>query len=323
LVTTPVGEFEVLLDGDPHSADAALSLFAGRLLPFVGAILAAILATWIAIERRIIHRIMVLTSRASSLQLSHDQHRPLLLDLAGLQGTDEPGQLAGVLSELLQRINEDAQREQLRIEQEVNRWHAVGHEIMAPLQSLSALHTTPDDPSVRYVNRMRQAVRVLYGSASPSDAFLSASLQMQKLDIEAFLKTVATNAADAGILQVQFESAARPVLVKADEYSLEDVVTHILTNANRHRTPGTAIRMSLKASGTSAEVRIHNRGSGISPPLLDKVFEYGVSEAADDSPQHRGQGLFVARTYMAKMGGTIEAVNVEDGVEFVLRLAAA
>jgi len=38
---------------------------------------------------------------------------------------------------------------------------------------------------------------------------------------------------------------------------------------------------------------------------------------------HRGQGLFVARTYMAKMGGTIEAQNLSEGVQIVLTLPTA
>jgi len=36
--------------------------------------------------------------------------------------------------------------------------------------------------------------------------------------------------------------------------------------------------------------------------------------------RQRGQGLFVAKTYMAKMGGTIVAENAPDGVRFVLTL---
>ncbi len=35
---------------------------------------------------------------------------------------------------------------------------------------------------------------------------------------------------------------------------------------------------------------------------------------------NRGQGLFVAKTYMAKMGGTIAARNEGDGVSLVLGL---
>ena len=34
----------------------------------------------------------------------------------------------------------------------------------------------------------------------------------------------------------------------------------------------------------------------------------------------RGQGLFVARTYMSKMGGTVRAQNVAGGVRFLLTL---
>jgi len=324
IITTPVGEFEVLLTGNAHSADGNLAQLAGRLAIFAAAMLLAILITWAAIERRIIHRITLLTKRAASVKHPVDAAGGLHLDLQGLRGSDELSLLAGVLSELLQRINDDAKREQLRVEQEKNLWHAVGHEIMAPLQSLTALHNSANDPSVRYVDRMRQAVRVLYGSASPSDAFLSASLQVKTLDVHAFLKTVADNAAHAGIVQVQFDTLAGSVIVKADEYSLEDVVTHVLSNADRHRSPGTPIRMTLHSHCNAAEVRIHNRGAQIDPMMLGKIFEYGVSAAAGaETTAHRGQGLFVARTYMAKMGGTIEAVNVEDGVEFVLKLAAA
>jgi signal transduction histidine kinase len=324
VITTPVGEFEVLLNGDPHSADANLSLLAGRLSLFLGGMLAAIAVTWAAIEYRIIHRITLLTRRAAGVKQSVDDAGEQQLDLHGLRGGDELGLLADVLADFLHRINEDAKRERLRLEQERSLWHAVGHEIMAPLQSLSALHQCADDPSLRYVHRMRQAVRVLYGCASPSDAFLSAALQMKPLDIRAFLQTVADNAAHAGIAQVEFDGTARPVIVRADEYSLEDVVTHVLSNADRYRTASTPIRISLREHNQSAEVHIYNRGSCINPPMLRRIFDYGVSDCeAGGNSSHRGQGLFVAQTYMAKMGGTIEAANVEDGVEFVLRLAVA
>ena len=60
-------------------------------------------------------------------------------------------------------------REQLRAQQERDMWHAVGHEIMSPLQSLMVLYG-PDDPGHRYVQRMQQAIHVLYGTASPAEA---------------------------------------------------------------------------------------------------------------------------------------------------------
>jgi K+-sensing histidine kinase KdpD len=149
-------------------------------------------------------------------------------------------------------------------------------------------------------------------------------LQLGTLDVQAFLQHVADNAVHAGITDVQFEGVQEPLVVKADEYSLEDVITHVLSNADRHRLGGTPIRISLSRTPEGAQVKLHNQGEPIDEAMLDAIFEYGVSEAHPDaSSGHRGQGLFVARTYMAKMGGTIRACNEDDGVSLVLSLAAA
>ena len=200
-------------------------------------------------------------------------------------------------------------------------WHAVGHEIMSPLQSLMVLHGAPEDPAHRYVHRMQQAVRVLYGTAPPSEALEAATLQLSAIDLDEFLHHVAANAHFAGIENVRYERAAHPVQARADEYSLEDVVTHVLRNADRYRVPGTPITIALAASETTASVTIHNHGPGIAPELIERIFEYGVSDPASAGQgEHRGQGLFAARTYMAKMGGTVAAGNVDDGVIFTLTL---
>ncbi len=58
--------------------------------------------------------------------------------------------------------------------------------------------------------------------------------------------------------------------------------------------------------------------------MLESIFEYGVSDQPDSAGlRHRGQGRFVAHTYMAKMGGTIGARNEAGGVCFVLGLERA
>jgi signal transduction histidine kinase len=168
---------------------------------------------------------------------------------------------------------------------------------------------------------MQQAIRVLYGSASPSEAFQSTVLQVSAIDIDAFLKNVASNAPLVGIDKVDFDSDNAAVMVRADDYSLEDVVTHVLRNAERHRTPETSITMTLKSTETAATITIHNQGPNIAPEMIDKIFEYGVSDQHDAGANgNRGQGLFVAKTYMAKMGGTITVQNVADGVVFALGL---
>jgi len=318
-VVTPMGSYRILFHGDARSVNKILSAVASRVSWFVGAMLLAIALAWLVIETGVVRRISRLTRRSSALSRSVKGIGGLQrFDLADLRGSDELGILANCLNDLLRRVKEDAERERIRAEQERDMWHAVGHEIMSPLQSLLVLHGHAGDPSYRYINRMQQAVRVLYGNASPSEAFQSSALQVQAIDIAKLLRNVADN---AGFVDVRCAAAYQPVWVRADEFPLEDVFAHILKNADRYRQPGTPITLTLETTETTATVTIHNVGRSIAEDFLDKIFEYGVSEHAEAGANgNRGQGLFVAKTYMAKMGGTITVRNVEDGVSFALTL---
>jgi len=321
-INTPLGKYEVILQGDVRSVSKNLSVVATRVSWYVGGMLLALLLAWLFIEVGIIRRITLLTRRASSLSKTVKGAGGLeRFDISDLRSDDELGILASCLHDLLRRVKEDVEREAIRADQEKEMWHAVGHEIMSPLQSLLVLHGKDDDLSHRYISRMQQAIQVLYGSASPSEAFQSTVLQVSEIDITTFLKHVASNAPLVGIAQIEFSGPDQAVMVRADDYSLEDVVTHVLRNADRYRIPGSAITINLLASETSATIIIHNQGPQIAPGFIDKIFEYGVSDQQDSGANgNRGQGLFVAKTYMAKMGGTIAVENVADGVSFTLTL---
>ncbi|MPW11671.1 hypothetical protein GCT19_40870 [Paraburkholderia sp. CNPSo 3155] len=82
----------------------------------------------------------------------------------------------------------------------------------------------------------------------------------------------------------------------------------VLQNADRHRAPDMPIIIGLCADETNARVELHKEGEAIAGGLIDKIFECGISGGdeieSDAAPPKRGQGLFVAKTYMAKMGGT-------------------
>lgn len=326
LINTPIDSYQILLKGDVRSVSKSLSVVATRVSWYVGAMLLALFLAWLFIEVGIIHRITILTRRADALsKIVMDSKGLELFDVSNLRNSDELGILASCLHDLLRRVKEDVEREKIRTEQEKDMWHAVGHEIMSPLQSLMALHSNADDQSHRYIQRMQQAIRVLYGTASPSEAFQSTTLQINEIDIINFLKNIAENAQCVNIPKVEFISAQKnTITVKADEYSLEDVITHILRNADRYRTAGSAITINLIVSETLVTINIHNYGPAIVPELIDKIFEYGVSDQPDSGANgNRGQGLFVAKTYMAKMGGTIMAENTVDGVNFILTLQNA
>lgn len=325
-VATPLGNFEVRLAGDAQGITRGLGVAATRMSWYVAAMLGAIALAWIVVEVGLIRRIAVLTKRAAAVSHSvqvepSGDGRIAQLDLSDLRGRDELGILAGGLADLLQRVKGDVQRERLRAQRERDMLQAVGHEILSPLQSLMVLHPDPADPAHRYVQRMQQAVKVLYGQASPSEALAAAELELAPLDLDAFLREVAANAGFAGIADVRYQPLERPAMVRADAFSLEDVLAHILRNAQRHRTPGTPVTLSLQLRERQAVIGVHNTGPAIPEALLPRIFDYGASDAApDDGSGRRGQGLFVARTYMAKMGGTVQAANRDGGVLFELAL---
>ena len=117
---------------------------------------------------------------------------------------------------------------------------------------------------------------------------------------------VADNASAIDIHNVRFIAGDETVHASADEYSLEDVITHILQNSQRCRPAESEIIITLAATEAQATVTITNIGPAIDDALIDKIFEYGVSGVDANSgvatrAGNRGQGLYVAKTYMAKM----------------------
>ena len=165
VLDTPTGNYAVAFTGDLRGVEHALAVVATRMSWYLGAMLAAIAWAWLVVEVGLIRRITALTRRAAAVsynvQPGHTGPRLGDLDVSDLRGSDELGILAAGLADLLERVKDDLQREQLRAQQERDMWHAVGHEIMSPLQSLMVLHAGPQDPSHRYVRRMQQAVHVL------------------------------------------------------------------------------------------------------------------------------------------------------------------
>lgn len=312
----------LLLQGDLGRVDRQLAATASRFTVYVGALAGAIALAWLVVEVGLLRRMAQLTRRANALQLElqrqpqADQLPPL--DVADLRGRDELGILAGTVADLLALAREHLRREQLRAHQEREQWQAVGHEIMSPLQSLLALHAGSGDTSRRYLERMQAALHLLYGQASVGEAVDQASAERSRFDVAAFLREVAANAPHAGIHGVQASGCDQPCEVLADPLKLEDALTHLLTNAQRYRIPGTPIRLALQADGHTAVIDVANDGPQIPAERLATLFELGTSDRSQ--PGQRGQGLFVARGYLAKMGGSITVANQPGGVCFTLKL---
>jgi hypothetical protein len=154
--------------------------------------LGAIGLAWLVIEAGLIRRIARLTRRTRGLsKLGAGRRRKRIWSAT----TGRPARPRRARSARQRRsttccaaCKEDAGRERIRAAQEKDMWHAVGHEIMSPLQACwrcTATRPTPATATSAACSR-----RCACSTAAPARARLSSGSQLEgaSLDIAAFLQ---------------------------------------------------------------------------------------------------------------------------------------
>lgn len=111
-----------------------------------------------------------------------------------------------------------------------------------------------------------------------------------------------------------------PVLI--DSVEIDQVLSNLIENATKYTPPGTEIRVAARRDGDELEVEVADRGPGVPPTALPRLFEpfYRVG-GHERRPQGTGLGLAVARGLVEAHGGRIWAENrLGGGARFVFRL---
>lgn len=117
-------------------------------------------------------------------------------------------------------------------------------------------------------------------------------------------------------------AALPPVL--AEEYCVDLITANLLCNATRYGAPSSTItlRAARSADGSYCGYVLENRGLGIPPAELPRVFErgYRCPCAAAVAPG-AGLGLFVAKSLVELYGGRIEIVSTPvEANDFLTRV---
>src|SRR4029450_10392292 len=79
--------------------------------------------------------------------------------------------------------------------------------------------------------------------------------------------------------------------------------------------PQTAVEIEVRGEAGDCRVTISDRGPGIPPAHLDRVFDRFFTYRPNESSRrdHAGLGLAIARTIVEGYSGTITAENRPDG----------
>ncbi len=98
-------------------------------------------------------------------------------------------------------------------------------------------------------------------------------------------------------------------LVPVDAILLEQVFANLIENALLHAPGSAPIEISARRAGDSVTVEVADRGPGLPPGDLERVFEKFYHGA----PGGAGLGLAICRAVVEAHGGSISAANREGG----------
>jgi len=124
--------------------------------------------------------------------------------------------------------------------------------------------------------------------------------------------------------ELVYRSIHEPLWCHLDRVRIMQVIENLLTNAIKYTPSGGMITVMVERDDEQAVIRVRDTGCGMSPALLDTVFDMFVQsdETLDRSEGGMGVGLTLVRSLVQLHGGTIAGTSEGPGKgsEFVVHL---
>ena len=118
-------------------------------------------------------------------------------------------------------------------------------------------------------------------------------------------------------------TASGEVQIRGDPDGLKSAVENVVRNALVYGDPAQPIEVRLEAGADAAVVRVLDRGPGVPPEELAKIFEpfFRADKSRDHAHGGQGIGLAITARVMELHAGSVEARNREGGgLEVTLKL---
>lgn len=114
-----------------------------------------------------------------------------------------------------------------------------------------------------------------------------------------------------------------PLPVQADKIYLTRIFENLLSNAVKFSPPGKKVVVTVRETGDFVEVEVADEGPGISEADQAKLYQkfQRLSARPTAGESSTGLGLFIVKTLLEKMGGSIRCQSAEGrGAKFVVSL---
>ncbi|MBX3564727.1 MAG: HAMP domain-containing histidine kinase [Sphingomonas sp.] len=188
---------------------------------------------------------------------------------------------------------------------------AIGHDLRTPLAALRVRIESVEDDEDR--NRMADTIDEM--SRTLDDILSLARLgrpsePMTEVDVSALVDAVVEDFRDLD-KDVTFEEAPR-LTMRLRPSLMRRAVRNLIENAVKY---GGAAEVMLRNEGTHVAIHVCDRGPGIPPEKLDKVFDpfTRLEESRNRDTGGVGLGLALARAIVRDAGGEILLANRDGG----------
>lgn len=229
----------------------------------------------------------------------------------------------------------EAEKEKMR----ANLLRAVSHDLRTPLTSIiGMLSSYFDDPErLSSEEDIRNILSTIYDDANWLLAMVENLLSVTRIQnsergikktpeileevIEESVSRFKRRYPDADI---KVTVPQEPLLIPMDAMLIEQVIINLLENALLHSGSVKPISLFVTVKEHLVLFHIRDYGIGIDPEKITDIFN-GIPSTGShtaDSKKGMGIGLSICKTIITSHNGTIDAINHEDGAEFIFSLPA-
>lgn len=193
----------------------------------------------------------------------------------------------------------------------------------------------------RLSTNQREAAEVIAESATQLQGLIQDLLDLARSD--AGKLTIRPEPTDPGALVKRVGRHTRPAFqekgqkltvsvdkdlpeVEADPGRVEQVLSNLLTNANKYAPEGAKVRMSASKNGKAVEFEVSDDGPGLTKQQLEHAFErfWRAESGESQAVGGTGLGLAISKSLVDLHGGSISAEpNEGRGVTFRFALPIA
>jgi len=207
----------------------------------------------------------------------------------------------------------------------------LSHELRTPLTIVSSSlenleHEALSAEAVHYTARAREGAERLRSiltamSEANRTEELIRNAEPEEFDISALLESIVA-AYDDAWPERQFILRKKSTVstLRGSPELIIQMLDKLADNAVEFSTKGDAITISLDADSEHAVISVTNPGQPLPENMRTQLFHSMVSVRNDESGKHLGLGLYIARLIAEGHAGSIDAVNTDDGVSFIIRL---